>query len=74
METHTSDFISHIFICTISTRVFARRRIMPKYKIDGAKFGSMDELKESLWEMYSDRMSQAEFDEYVQNNTVEIPD
>jgi hypothetical protein len=47
---------------------------MPKYKIDGAKFGSMDELKASLWEMYKDKMSQAEFDQYVQANASEIPD
>jgi hypothetical protein len=45
---------------------------MPKYKIDGAKFASMDELKASLWEVYSGKMTPEEFDKYVQNNTTEV--
>lgn len=47
---------------------------MPKYKIDGAKFASMDELKAALWEMYSGKMSPEEFDKYVQSNTTEVAD
>lgn len=47
---------------------------MPKYKIDGAKFGSLDELKAALWEMYKEKMSQADFDKYVADNVEEIPD
>ena len=47
---------------------------MPKYKIDGAKFASMEELKSSMWEMYKDKMSREEFDKYVAGNVTEIPD
>jgi hypothetical protein len=46
---------------------------MPTFKIDGAKFTSLEDLKTSLWEMYKDKMSQAEFDKYVKDNTVETP-
>lgn len=45
---------------------------MAKFKIDGVKFSSMDELKSSLWELYKDKMSEAEFDEYVKNNVEEV--
>jgi len=41
---------------------------MASYKIDGAKFASVEELKKSLWELYSSKMSEAEFDEYVNKN------
>jgi len=41
---------------------------MATYKIDGAKFESMDSLKSTLWELYKDKMSEAEFDKYVQDN------
>jgi len=47
---------------------------MPKYKIDGAKFASMEDLKSSMWEMYKDKMSAEEFDKYVAANVAEIPD
>lgn len=47
---------------------------MAKYKIDGVKFNSMDDLKASLWELYKDKMSEAEFNDYVSKNTQEIAD
>ncbi len=45
---------------------------MAKYKIDGVKFNSMDELKASLWELYKDKMSEADFNAYVSSNVQEI--
>ncbi len=41
---------------------------MATYKIDGAKFQSLEELKESLWPLYEGRMSREEFEKYVQEN------
>ncbi len=45
---------------------------MATYKIDGAKFQSMEELKESLWPLYQDKMSREEFDKYVEENVIVI--
>jgi hypothetical protein len=42
------------------------------YKIDGAKFSDMDTLKEALWNLYKDSMTEEEFDEYVKTNVEEI--
>ena len=42
---------------------------MAFYKLDGAKFPSMEELKEALWEIYQDKMSQEEFDKYIKEKT-----
>ena len=39
---------------------------MSFFKLDGAKFPSMDELKEALWPIYQDKMSKEEFDKYVE--------
>lgn len=39
---------------------------MAFYKLDGAKFPSMDELKEAMWEVYQDKMSKEEFEKYVE--------
>lgn len=39
---------------------------MAFYKLDGAKFPSMDELKEAMWEIYQEKMSREEFDKYVE--------
>ncbi len=47
---------------------------MSKFKIDGAKFASIDDLKAALWEMYKDKMSKDEFDSYVSQNVQEIVD
>lgn len=41
---------------------------MATYKIDGAKFQSLEELKESLWPLYEGKMSRDEFEKYVQEN------
>ncbi len=45
---------------------------MAMYKIDGAKFQSMEELKESIWPLYKDKMSRDEFDTYVESNVEEV--
>ncbi len=45
---------------------------MGKYKIDGAKFSTMEELKESLWPLYKGKMSEEEFDKYIQDNVEEV--
>lgn len=45
---------------------------MSRFKIDGAKFETIEELKESLWPLYQDRMSREEFDKYVEENVEEI--
>ncbi len=42
------------------------------YKIDGAKFASIEDLKASLWELYQNKMSPAEFDKYVEANVEKI--
>jgi hypothetical protein len=36
------------------------------YKLDGAKFPSLDELVEALYPLYSDRMSLEEFRKYAE--------
>ncbi|WP_167883648.1 hypothetical protein [Leptospira ognonensis] len=41
------------------------------FKIDGAKFPDMETLKESLWSLYSDKMSKDEFEAYVKANVKE---
>jgi hypothetical protein len=38
------------------------------YKLDGAKFDSIDELVEALYPLYSDKMSIEEFKKYVEEN------
>ncbi len=45
---------------------------MATFKIDGAKFQSLEELKESLWPLYEGRMSREEFEKYVQENVQKI--
>lgn len=42
------------------------------YKIDGAKFSSIEEMKESLWLLYEGKMSKQEFDKYVETNAETI--
>jgi len=37
-------------------------------KLDGAKFESVEELVESLYPLYSDKMSLEEFKKYVEEN------
>ena len=49
-----------------------RGRSMGKiFKIDGAKFPDMETLKESLWSLYSSKMSKEEFETYIQENVKE---
>ncbi len=38
------------------------------YKLDGAKFQTMEELIEALYPLYSDRMSEEEFRKYAEEN------
>ncbi len=38
------------------------------YKLDGAKFETLDELVEALYPLYSDRMSEEEFKKYAEEN------
>jgi hypothetical protein len=38
------------------------------YKLDGAKFPSLEELIEALYPLYSDRMSEEEFKKYVEEH------
>jgi hypothetical protein len=38
------------------------------YKLDGAKFPSIEDLIEALYPIYSDRMSEEEFKKYVEEH------
>ena len=38
------------------------------YKLDGAKFPSIEELIEALYPLYSDTMSEEEFKKYVEEH------
>ncbi|MDP3178592.1 MAG: hypothetical protein Q8M76_11875 [Spirochaetaceae bacterium] len=38
------------------------------FKLDGAKFSSIEELIEALFPLYEDRMSEEEFRKYVEEN------
>jgi hypothetical protein len=38
------------------------------YKLDGAKFPSMEELIEALYPLYSDRMSEEEFKKFAEEH------
>ena len=38
------------------------------YKLDGAKFATIDELIEALYPIYADRMSEEEFKKYVEEH------
>lgn len=41
---------------------------MAYVKLDGAKFSSLDELKEVMWQLYKEKMSREEFEHYIQKN------
>ena len=41
---------------------------MAPYKIDGAKFQTLEELKESLWPLYEGKMTRQDFEKYVSEN------
>lgn len=36
------------------------------YKLDGAKFASLEELVEALYPLYADKMSEEEFRKYAE--------
>ncbi len=38
------------------------------YKLDGAKFPTLEELVEALYPIYSDKMSEDEFKKYAEEN------
>lgn len=38
------------------------------YKLDGAKFPTLEELVEALYPMYADRMSEEEFRKYAEEH------
>jgi hypothetical protein len=40
------------------------------YKLDGAKFDTLEELVEALYPMYSDKMSMDEFKKYAETNAI----
>lgn len=42
------------------------------YKLEGAKFPTLDELKNALWELYQNKMSRDEFDQFVETNAEEV--
>ncbi|MCX8122980.1 MAG: hypothetical protein N3F66_02300 [Spirochaetes bacterium] len=41
---------------------------MAHFKLDGAKFETLEELKEVMWQLYKDKMSREEFETYVEQN------
>ncbi|HPO01742.1 hypothetical protein [Teretinema zuelzerae] len=41
------------------------------YKLDGAKFDTIEELVEALYPLYSDKMSEEEFKKYAEENSVQ---
>ncbi|AAN49919.1 hypothetical protein GS518_06460 [Leptospira interrogans] len=41
------------------------------YKMDGAKFQTMEELIDAFYPLYSDTMSEDDFEKYVQENAKE---
>jgi len=43
---------------------------MSTFKLDGAKFKTIEELKESLWPLYQEKMSREEFERYVDENII----
>ena len=38
------------------------------YKLDGAKFPTLEELVEALYPMYADKMTEQEFKKYAEAN------
>jgi len=46
--------------------LFSRGEPGMSYKLDGAKFATLDELVEALYPLYSDGMSEEEFRKYAE--------
>ncbi|MEL3906874.1 MAG: hypothetical protein P1P65_07620 [Treponema sp.] len=38
------------------------------YKLDGAKFPTLEDLVEALYPLYADKMSEEEFKKYAEDN------
>lgn len=38
------------------------------FKLDGAKFSTLEELVEALYPLYADKMSEEEFKKYAEEN------
>lgn len=38
----------------------------------GAKFESVDELKQAIWELYKDKMSKEEFENFIKDKIKEV--
>jgi|GEM_PF-323344 len=38
----------------------------------GAKFSSIDELKQAMWELFKDKMSKEEFENYIKDKIKEV--
>jgi hypothetical protein len=38
------------------------------YKLDGAKFPTLEDLVEALYPLYADKMSEEEFKQYAEQN------
>ena len=38
------------------------------FKLDGAKFSTLEELVEALYHLYADKMSEEEFKKYAEEN------
>lgn len=45
---------------------------MTTYKIDGAKFENMEDLRSAMWTLLQDKMSPAAFEAYLIANIEEI--
>ena len=43
---------------------------MSTYKLDGVRFQTIEDLKESLWCLYKDTLTIEEFEKYVNENVV----
>jgi hypothetical protein len=46
----------------------AQREVYMPYKLDGAKFPTLDELVEALYPLYADKMSVEEFKKYAEEH------
>jgi len=46
----------------------SRSEVPMPYKLDGAKFPTLDDLVEALYPLYADRMSLEEFRAYAEEN------
>jgi hypothetical protein len=46
----------------------AAREVPMSYKLDGAKFPTLDELVEALYPLYADKMSIEEFRKYAEEH------